>query len=85
MDCSTSRRRATSLRERRVKVRHLFSLALRCFETDRLPFALADTIQALADANQAAFAQLRNVVVKHLEKNGRRWVSMSSLFAFMGV
>ncbi|KAK4052007.1 DNA-directed DNA polymerase alpha catalytic subunit pol1 [Microbotryomycetes sp. JL221] len=37
----------------------------------------------ILDAQNATLNQLRSVVTKHLEKNGRRWVSMSSLFSFM--
>ncbi|GAA5981594.1 hypothetical protein JCM5350_008038 [Sporobolomyces pararoseus] len=36
-------------------------------------------------ANKIALDTLRKVVEKHLEKNGRRWVSMESLFSFMKV
>ncbi|GAA5895337.1 DNA-directed DNA polymerase alpha catalytic subunit POL1 [Sporobolomyces salmoneus] len=39
--------------------------------------------EARVDANRIALDQLRKVVTKHLEKNGRRWVSMESLFSFM--
>lgn len=37
------------------------------------------------EANRATIETLRRVVTKHLEKNGRRWVSMESLFSFMKV
>lgn len=40
---------------------------------------------ARAEANKIALDYLRKVVTKHLEKNGRRWVSMDSLFSFMKV
>ena len=40
---------------------------------------------ARAEANKIALDYLRKVVTKHLEKNGRRWVSMESLFSFMKV
>lgn len=43
----------------------------------------SDTVMVLADANKATLAHLRAVVTKHLDKNGRRWVSMSSLFSFI--
>ncbi|GAA5933337.1 uncharacterized protein JCM15063_001287 [Sporobolomyces koalae] len=41
--------------------------------------------EARVDANKIALDLLRKVVTKHLEKNGRRWVSMESLFSFMKV
>lgn len=40
---------------------------------------------ARAEANKVALDHLRKVVTKHLVKNGRRWVSMESLFSFMKV
>ncbi|KAK4050302.1 DNA-directed DNA polymerase alpha catalytic subunit pol1 [Microbotryomycetes sp. JL201] len=40
-------------------------------------------IGEILEAQKIALAQLRAVVTKHLDKNGRRWVSMSSLFSFM--
>jgi DNA polymerase alpha subunit A len=50
------------------------------------PFlALAETVTTLAEANKITLAQLRAVVTKHLDKNGRRWVSMSALFSFVKI
>ncbi|GAA5897364.1 hypothetical protein JCM5296_004143 [Sporobolomyces johnsonii] len=46
---------------------------------------LQDEVTARAEANRKAFELLRQVVTRHLEKNGRRWVSMESLFSFMKV
>ena len=40
---------------------------------------------ARINANRPLLEQLRSIVTKHLEKNGRRWVSMQSLFSFMKV
>ncbi|GAA6059765.1 hypothetical protein JCM10212_001973 [Sporobolomyces blumeae] len=42
-----------------------------------------DEVNARIEANRIALEQLRRVVTKHLEKNGRRWVSMKTLFSFM--
>ncbi|BGP09423.1 DNA-directed DNA polymerase alpha catalytic subunit pol1 [Rhodotorula toruloides] len=42
-------------------------------------------VQTRIEANRHVLEQLRKVVTKHLEKNGRRWVSMESLFSFMKV
>lgn len=45
----------------------------------------AGPVQTRIEANRHVLEQLRKVVTKHLEKNGRRWVSMESLFSFMKV
>ncbi|GAA6024619.1 hypothetical protein JCM10207_001023 [Rhodosporidiobolus poonsookiae] len=42
-----------------------------------------DDVVARVQACRPALDQLRKVITKHLEKNGRRWVSMDSLFSFM--
>lgn len=44
-----------------------------------------DAVHARINANRPLLEQLRSIVTKHLEKNGRRWVSMQSLFSFMKV
>ncbi|GAA5888512.1 hypothetical protein JCM6882_008978 [Rhodosporidiobolus microsporus] len=44
-----------------------------------------DDVVSRVQANRTVLEQLRKVVTKHLEKNGRRWVSMESLFSFMKV
>ncbi|GAA5986163.1 hypothetical protein JCM11641_004732 [Rhodosporidiobolus odoratus] len=44
-----------------------------------------DDIVARVQCNRSSLDALRKVVTKHLEKNGRRWVSMESLFSFMKV
>lgn len=45
----------------------------------------SDAVHARINANRPLLEQLRSIVTKHLEKNGRRWVSMQSLFSFMKV
>ncbi|GAA6028504.1 hypothetical protein JCM8097_007252 [Rhodosporidiobolus ruineniae] len=45
----------------------------------------SNEVVARVQNNRPALEQLRKVVTKHLEKNGRRWVSMESLFSFMKV
>ncbi|KWU44823.1 hypothetical protein RHOSPDRAFT_17356 [Rhodotorula sp. JG-1b] len=47
--------------------------------------AKQDAVHARINANRPLLEQLRSIVTKHLEKNGRRWVSMQSLFSFMKV
>ncbi|SCV75007.1 BQ2448_8036 [Microbotryum intermedium] len=47
--------------------------------------ATQDQVNEIADAQKPTFDTLRSVVTKHLEKNGRRWVNMQSLFGFMSV
>ncbi|BGP49603.1 DNA-directed DNA polymerase alpha catalytic subunit pol1 [Rhodotorula kratochvilovae] len=42
-----------------------------------------EPLQARVEENRDKIEALRAVVTKHLEKNGRRWVSMESLFSFM--
>ncbi|ORX36128.1 hypothetical protein BD324DRAFT_642777 [Kockovaella imperatae] len=42
-----------------------------------------EEINALANANAAAFAELAAVTDKYLDKNGRRYVDMGGLFKFM--
>ncbi|GAA5950464.1 hypothetical protein JCM10213_003586 [Rhodosporidiobolus nylandii] len=44
-----------------------------------------DEVVGRVQNNRTALDQLRKVVAKHLEKNGRRWISMESLFSFMKV
>lgn len=44
-----------------------------------------DEIQALSEQNRSALAQLKSAVQKHLDKNGRRWVGMKTLFSFMKI
>ncbi|GAA5918206.1 hypothetical protein JCM8208_006171, partial [Rhodotorula glutinis] len=44
-----------------------------------------EPLQVRVEANRSTIETLRRVVTKHLEKNGRRWVSMESLFSFMKV
>jgi DNA polymerase alpha subunit A len=47
--------------------------------------SLTDEIVARVNASKSTLDTLRKVVTKHLEKNGRRWVSMEGLFSFMKV
>ena len=47
--------------------------------------AAQDELDRVADANKAPVQQLRAVVTRHLDKNGRRFVSMKTLFSFMSV
>ncbi|GAA5879617.1 hypothetical protein JCM3774_004286 [Rhodotorula dairenensis] len=47
--------------------------------------AKQDAVNVRINANRPLLEQLRRIVTKHLEKNGRRWVSMQSLFSFMKV
>lgn len=42
----------------------------------------SETVSNLVDSNAAVLAQLRAVVQKHLDKNGRRWVNLGSLFSW---
>ncbi|GAA5873099.1 hypothetical protein JCM8547_006792 [Rhodosporidiobolus lusitaniae] len=44
-----------------------------------------DDVVGRVQPNRTSLDQLRKVVTHHLEKNGRRWVSMETLFAFMQV
>ncbi|GAA6009942.1 DNA-directed DNA polymerase alpha catalytic subunit POL1 [Rhodotorula paludigena] len=44
-----------------------------------------EVVRNRVEANKPVLDQLRKVITKHLEKNGRRWVSMESLFSFMQV
>ncbi|SCZ87769.1 BZ3500_MvSof-1268-A1-R1_Chr2-3g05237 [Microbotryum saponariae] len=44
-----------------------------------------DQVNEIMDAQKPTFETLRSVITKHLEKNGRRWVNMQSLFGFMSV
>ncbi|GAA5963816.1 hypothetical protein JCM8115_006341 [Rhodotorula mucilaginosa] len=60
------------------------------FDMDRAVAKVAgtakqDAVHARINANRSLLEQLRSIVTKHLEKNGRRWVSMQSLFSFMKV
>ncbi|KAM0786373.1 hypothetical protein ACM66B_001841 [Microbotryomycetes sp. NB124-2] len=48
-----------------------------------LTTATSQEISGILEAQKTSLSQLRSVVTKHLDKNGRRWVSMTSLFSFM--
>ena len=51
-------------------------------DNDRWLMAHADTIVALAEHNRERFATLKGVVDRYLDKCGRQWVAMDSLFGF---
>lgn len=42
-----------------------------------------EKIKVLAEVNRERFDTLKGVVEKWLEKNGRQWVQMDSLFSFV--
>lgn len=44
----------------------------------------ADRVLALAEHNRVKFETLKSVVNKYLDKCGRQWVAMDSLFAKLG-
>jgi len=80
----TSRRLVLALPEPLDKVRPIFATRFPAGLLT-LSLALAETVTTLAEANKITLAQLRAVVTKHLDKNGRRWVSMSALFSFVKI
>jgi DNA polymerase alpha subunit A len=43
-----------------------------------------DTILALAEHNRVRFGTIKGVVDKYLDKCGRQWVAMDTLFAKLG-
>jgi DNA polymerase alpha subunit A len=43
----------------------------------------SEEVRALATANTKSFAEILAVVERYLERNGRRYVDMKGLFAFM--
>jgi hypothetical protein len=74
------------LQEVPISVSHFFPFPSFLFRELMLaPRSFTAEFEARVDANKIALDQLRKVVTKHLEKNGRRWVSMNSLFSFMKV
>ena len=77
---STSRRLAQLSPEQLDSVRSILSTSFLAADLARISL---DEISALADQNKVAITVLRGVVIKHLDKNGRRFVGMSSLFSFM--
>jgi DNA polymerase alpha subunit A len=49
-----------------------------------LPNLFVDRVLALAEHNRVRFGTLRGVVDKYLDKCGRQWVAMDSLFGKLG-
>ena len=45
---------------------------------------MADRVLALAEHNRVKFETLKSVVNKYLDKCGRQWVAMDSLFGKLG-
>jgi len=58
------------------------SPTLRCAATNTLLWGFADAVKALALRNQVLFDVIANVVQRYLDKCGRQWVSMDSIFTF---
>lgn len=44
----------------------------------------AEKVRVLVEVNRERFETVRGVVKGYLEKSGRQWVDMGSLFGFMG-
>ena len=45
---------------------------------------MIDRVLALAEHNRVRFGMLKGVVEKYLDKCGRQWVAMDSLFGKLG-
>jgi DNA polymerase alpha subunit A len=45
---------------------------------------MAERVMALAEHNRVRFGTLKGVVEKYLDKCGRQWVAMDSLFGKLG-